>query len=697
MGEILDLKHVKPALPDAESVPAELRGLKQWCCYRLIFDEHRKKNRKPPHSPISGEAIGAVPKYRDQFTDFASAVEGCKKFNLDGVGFVFTAEDDFVGIDFDNAVADGRIKDSVQNWMPWFEASYKEFSISGTGVHLIVKGKLNRAVVATELPNGDGASAELYSEGRFFTVSGNRIGEPNPIGDCAVSLKKLLQHLKVAAPDSGPAAPGREPDSDQQQRSMSVADARRAHAENLKELRNAPMGAGNALLNGASFFAGQVFRALEKNEEQIKKELLHIVCEEWSSPHDLHGARQTIKSGWSSGLLKPINLVDVVTVEQLKRPDMPASVLCGKLGEICRTRMGDFPIAFSWLAVLSAASVMVKPHEKLRCNINTCLVGDVNFGKSQAQDRANFLFRLHEQGLLDKGKYGSAEGLLDQIGDRKGQPLLWWPDELSHVLEKAQIQGASFPFILNTLFYEDGNKITVQHRKKVEANVRLSITGGIVEKNFEDSFGVATTAGLYDRFLFGLFPSGNFEYSYRPMEGEPIFKLGSVPAGTLFDPLTMQLAPLMTAPRVDPSVWDARDEMRKNERIEGRILEMCIRTALICAAWDEQPVLRASDLGPAWELARYQQRVRAILRPNSGKNFEGIAGFKILDYLKEHSDGDKWLQLRDVYRATHIMDFGPSVAERAVNGLFFAREIDRMSIRPPKGGREKVLIRLSQD
>lgn len=40
---------------------------------------------------------------------------------------------------------------------------------------------------------------------------------------------------------------------------------------------------------------------------------------------------------------------------------------------------------------------------------------------------------------------GSAEGLIRKCSDAAGNPRLFSPDELGHLLEKAQIQNASFP------------------------------------------------------------------------------------------------------------------------------------------------------------------------------------------------------------------------------------------------------------
>jgi hypothetical protein len=396
--------------------------------------------------------------------------------------------------------------------------------------------------------------------------------------------------------------------------------------------------------------------------------------------------------------------VDVVSdLHDVKRPDMPATVLCGRLGEWCRKRLPDFPIAYSWPAMVAAASVSVKTRANTqsnlfkgasRCNLYAGLVGPVHTGKTQAIDRTNFLLQINAQGRLLEGKYGSGEGMLEQIGNRNGDPVLWSPDELSHVLEKAQIQNASFPFILNTMFYKDHNELTVQNRRHINCNARLSVVGGIVEDNFGNSFGAATTSGLYDRFLFGLFPTGSFEYLYRPMEGDPVVQLHEMRIGEGEEETTILVGPRVETPVIDKSVWDARDTMVREEKIDSRILELAIRVALVCAAWDEKDVLLASDLEPHWDLARYQQRVRGVLQPNPGRNFEAMAAFKILNFLKEHNNG--WMRWRDICRATHVAEYGPSTADRAARSLVFSGELEDAEIAPPKGGRKSWVLRLAQ-
>jgi hypothetical protein len=486
----------------------------------------------------------------------------------------------------------------------------------------------------------------------------------------------------------GPSEPSAVGPKDRKYGPMTIDTARSMHAKNVEELRTCTV-ERNKMLNNVAFFAAMAYaaKALEGTETSIKNEMLKAAVASGLTKNE---SKATAKSGWGSGITQPLTIIEIASSALINRPDMPESVLDGYLGKLCRERLPEFPIAYSWPSILTAAGVMVKPHPKNRVSLYTCLVGAIHSGKSQAQERAHFLFRLKEQLLLEELKSGSAEGLLEKIGDKNGMPVLWWPDELSHLLAKAQIEHSAFPFVLNSCYYLDANTLTVAARKKITFNARLTLEGGVVEDNFGDSFGAATVSGLYDRFLFSICPS-DFKYSYRPMIGEPLFKTKR--GSGILDDVIDEHGELLTitTPAIHSDVWEARDAIQASEGIESRVLEICIRCALICAAWDRKVVLRAVDLGPCWELARYQTRVRALLQPNPGRNFDAIVAYKIKNFLKDQADGDKWITWRDVYRSTHIMEYGPTTCERAVSAMVFAGEIERITV----GRQKKAVLRLA--
>lgn len=295
-------KPVSPALPTAAQVPEELRGLRRWCGWRAVWDKSKEKWRKPPCSPLTGERVGPVSKNADHFLTFDEALAGVVKNSLDGIGFVFVKEDGYLGIDFDDCRDADGINSEVLNWLKWFP-TYQEVSPSGTGVHAIGRGKIVRALTATPLGKGSPVKVEAYAWDRYFTFTGQSLGELS-VGDCQAGLDKLLAHL-----GPGKADLPREPDTGEGY-SLSRMSVLRIHEDNLKALRAAKMGEGNALLNTAAFFAGRAFAAaaLEGTEELIKRELLEIVTREWAKPHPEDGAKQTIASGWQSGTTQPITL-----------------------------------------------------------------------------------------------------------------------------------------------------------------------------------------------------------------------------------------------------------------------------------------------------------------------------------------------------------------------------------------------------
>jgi hypothetical protein len=96
---------------------------------------------------------------------FSRACEAVDKYGNAGVGFVFTREDPYCGVDLDNCVDDG----GVAPWaMEIVEAldSYTELSPSGTGLKVFVEASKPGSRCRT----GD---IEMYDSARFFTFTGD--------------------------------------------------------------------------------------------------------------------------------------------------------------------------------------------------------------------------------------------------------------------------------------------------------------------------------------------------------------------------------------------------------------------------------------------------------------------------------------------------------------------------------------------
>jgi hypothetical protein len=365
---------------------------------------------------------------------------------------------------------------------------------------------------------------------------------------------------------------------------------------------------------------------------------------------------------------------------------MPVEVLDGWLGRVCKERMGDFPIAFAWPALLSAASVLV-PRGSARTNIYTALVGGKGTGKTSAFDYALRVLDIQSPPLL-KLKAGSGESLTKIIGDVGGAARLYFTDELAHLLLKASIQGSAFATILNTLFYEDKQDLILAKSERVNFNSRLTIAGGVVDDMFGDLFGAATTGGLYDRFMFGICPTG-YGYRYREFTGEPALRAPSDDTDRdNFNNSVERPVPV----EIHPDVWDERDRISDELEVppaDRRVLELGLRCSLIAASMDGRRTLRAAALGPMKALIAYQLKVRRMVKPNPGKNPEAIVACKLRDYLDDHlpTDSEGWLSTRDMLRSTHVaVDYGPSIANRALAQLEFGGDIEQSM-----SGRKKLV------
>jgi hypothetical protein len=358
--------------------------------------------------------------------------------------------------------------------------------------------------------------------------------------------------------------------------------------------------------------------------------------------------------------------------------DMPDECLDGWLGEVCRTRMVHFPRAYAWPALLAAASALVPPGSK-RCNLYVDLDGPVHSGKSAAYEAAFHLLSLRKPVLMEV-KAGSAEGLVKLAGDTAGAGRLLYPDELSHLLEKSKIERAAFPSFLTTAFYKDEQTLTVSKREVLEFNARLSVAGCTVDDQFADLFGAATTGGLHDRFLFGKCPDGYVHLWRDPAEQEPAFV--PVAADDSFAP------PERPVPvEIDKDVYRERDRWVKELGINPRVAEICLRAAVVTASFDGRRRLTADKLGPALALARYQERVRLILRPNPGENPDARMAFMIRSWLTANVKDSGWTGKRELNRRIHATErLGPGVFDRALNNLRFTGELEFNKI-----GRVEVL------
>jgi putative DNA primase/helicase len=174
-----------------EAIPHELKQLKNWCCFKL-----QQRGEKMTKIPVDANT-GNLGKSNDESTwsSFDTALEAIHKFNCDGLGFYFKPP--YFGIDIDkvsdeiNRYKTGDHEDNIVSEFIEMMGSYAEYSVSGTGIHIIAKGKL---------PVGGRrkGNVEMYDSGRFFAMTGNIASEYRTVVDDDYGHVRYLHNKYIA-------------------------------------------------------------------------------------------------------------------------------------------------------------------------------------------------------------------------------------------------------------------------------------------------------------------------------------------------------------------------------------------------------------------------------------------------------------------------------------------------------------------
>ncbi|MBY0262108.1 MAG: hypothetical protein K2Q20_07170 [Phycisphaerales bacterium] len=153
------------------SIPAALRERDQWVCWR--YEEKNGKRTKVPINPRTGRRASVTTP--SDWTSFDKAVAGSNVQDCDGVGFVFTADDPFCGIDLDGCIDEaGMIVPAAREIVDSFN-SYTEVSPSGRGVKMFIRASKPEGSGCRSKAIAGFKETEVYDRDRFFTVTGRRL------------------------------------------------------------------------------------------------------------------------------------------------------------------------------------------------------------------------------------------------------------------------------------------------------------------------------------------------------------------------------------------------------------------------------------------------------------------------------------------------------------------------------------------
>ena len=156
------------------AIPLELRDTPQWVCWKWGLKPNGEKTKVPVRAIDGGPASSTNP---EDWTSFLNAYNAWRAGGgIAGVGFVFTEEAGYVGVDFDDCVTEihgppfRSIRATEEAYLEMLN-SYAEVSPSGKGFKVIFKGQIPDDFARRGFGSGNG----IYQHGRFFTITGQAL------------------------------------------------------------------------------------------------------------------------------------------------------------------------------------------------------------------------------------------------------------------------------------------------------------------------------------------------------------------------------------------------------------------------------------------------------------------------------------------------------------------------------------------
>jgi len=183
-------------------IPDELKRLHHWVGWRW-----ERRGDEWTKVPINTRTRGrARPNSRQTWGTFEGALEYAESERLAGVGFVFSPDDPFVGVDLDDCrdPNTGRIEPWATEIIEELD-SYAECSPSGTGIHVLL-----RAQLPDDRSGRRSGQVEIYHRNHYFTMTGLRLpGVPQSVNERQDQLDAL--YVRTFAPSSDESGTRRHP------------------------------------------------------------------------------------------------------------------------------------------------------------------------------------------------------------------------------------------------------------------------------------------------------------------------------------------------------------------------------------------------------------------------------------------------------------------------------------------------------
>ncbi len=180
-----ELRPSAPA-PIFRAIPAELQARRQWVVWHYELDAKGKWTKVPYNPRTTRKAASTRPSSWASFHE-AKAAYLANPVAWAGIGYMFSADDPYVGGDIDHCITDGMLNKDASVLLP---LTYAEVSPSGAGIKFIAR--------ATGDYGRKTKRGELYSSKRFFTITGNVLPGHEAITGCQAAIEAFAAVLSTS-------------------------------------------------------------------------------------------------------------------------------------------------------------------------------------------------------------------------------------------------------------------------------------------------------------------------------------------------------------------------------------------------------------------------------------------------------------------------------------------------------------------
>ncbi|CAA2409815.1 DNA primase/helicase, phage-associated [Xanthomonas phage Suba] len=359
-----------------DNIPNEMRTYPHWVMWRYE-DRDGPKPTKVPYSPRSHKRADVSKP--ETWADYDTAVACLNSGQYSGIGFVLSEHDPYTMIDLDDVFSDTSGVRGEEAQRKAFELqkevfnefnSYSEFSPSGKGLHVIVKG---------QVPCGRRRSCiEVYSNVRFMTMTGN-VHRNAPIAerhDLLQVLHKEMSKGKEAAVFYAGANEIKFSDEEVLKMAAEAANGEKFsdlfYEGNWQKYYPSQSEADFALVNIIAFYSENRWQVQnlflrsklaerEKSRAQYRIEYMLARCfDRMLPPVDIDGLQNLLEEYMQSRKQADIvkTQAEPVQVGELKPQKSIYSVPPGLTGEIAKFVYAQAPRPVAEIAIVAALGLM---------------------------------------------------------------------------------------------------------------------------------------------------------------------------------------------------------------------------------------------------------------------------------------------------------------------------------------------------